>query len=108
MKNLNKENIEFAITMAFTPTYSKSRGYWKRGAKIKQDLLKGIHKLLISDGEWLIPKKEIAILDTKIIEFYDANMSKERQIFKEELANFILGSCQAIIRDENIIKILYK
>jgi hypothetical protein len=108
MKNLNKENIDFAITLAFTPKYSKSRGYWKREAKVKQELLKRIHKLLISDDEWLIPKKEIAILDTKIIEFFDANFSKESNIFKEELSNFILSYCQAIIREQNIIKILYK
>jgi hypothetical protein len=107
MKTLNKENIDFAITLAFTPKYSKSRGYWKREAKVKQELLKRIHKLLISDDEWLIPKKEIAILDTKIIEFFDAN-SKENNIFKEELSNFILSYCQAIIREQNIIKILYK
>lgn len=107
-KDFTRDNVSWVIRSSFF-----GKGYnlifGKQLTKVKKHLLKGINELLIHKKEHLIPKKDITILNQKIIEFCDANLTNlEREEFNETLTNFIMAYYQAIIREQNIINILYK
>lgn len=101
-KDFTRDNVNFAVKSAFCVGY-------KPFAKKKKTLIKLVNELLVHKKVSLIPKKDLAILNTKIIEFADTNIANmERGEFYEKLTDFIVSYCQAIIREQNIINFIYK
>lgn len=102
-KDFTRDNVSYEIKSAF---YDFG---FKPFAKVKKNVIRNVNELLVYKNEYLIPKKDLKILNTRIIEFIDAfGPIKDKEELNEQLTNLIMAYCQGIIREQNIINILYK